>query len=140
MRTVEDLTKFINTGYHNSTGQPIPPPKTQFQIILSYALQAVDVYVSMLDKVGLKSLPRKVKVGIVIAFFLLPVVLIIFFMKTMVQGPAPAPTPTPTPTPAPPAKEEVKKEENTASKTTPQSGEKGGNQGDGGAQSKTKTD
>jgi len=98
-RTVEKFAEFIEKPKENDTGDKIPGRKTMLEKAWSFVKMVLDAYIKLMDQVGMEKLPRGVKMGIIIAFFISPLILIPFCLKA-INEPAPIPMP-----------KEVKKEE-----------------------------
>eukprot|EP00826_Nyctotherus_ovalis_P045437 TRINITY_DN5033_c0_g2_i4.p1 TRINITY_DN5033_c0_g2~~TRINITY_DN5033_c0_g2_i4.p1 ORF type:complete len:142 (-),score=36.94 TRINITY_DN5033_c0_g2_i4:105-530(-) len=75
-RTVEAFKNFINKKHDPSEGTKIPAKKTWLEKAKNLVMQIVDNYVDLMDDYGMSGVSRTVKVGIVVTFLLLPLILL----------------------------------------------------------------
>ncbi len=94
-RKIEDFEPFMKEGYKSASQRPMPRRKTWYEKVWAMIERVIEAYVRLMDKYGLESLSHNVKVGIVIAIFVLPIILLMICIRiTKMEPPTRPQAPT----------------------------------------------
>ena len=80
---LEDIINFLNTSHTLQNGLPIPQEKGWNEHFRSFGNMTVKGYLKIFDKLGLTSLPAKVKIILIILFIVIPIITIVMCMNLL---------------------------------------------------------
>ena len=86
-KMLEDFNRFVNGEFRNSPGIPLSKSKSTVEKIWFLNKSAINIAIAYLDTFGLEALPYQLKVVVVLAIFLSPLIGVLIWILAPRSGP-----------------------------------------------------